>query len=129
MWSPPSWRVTFLPGASVPYEGHAWKNVDARPSGSISSPCGARAVTLFSFERPARHALLAGVPAAIPGRRVDARYLEGHGPAHLENCIVESGVLYQEIKRTRAHGGCLGTKSRRRTWAAAISLGELLNER
>src|SRR3954471_20857810 len=30
------------------------------------------------------------------------------------------------IKRTRAHGGCLGAKSRRRTWAAAISPGEVL---
>ena len=25
----------------------------------------------------------------------------------------------------RAHGGCLGTKRRRRTWQAAISFGEL----
>jgi hypothetical protein len=96
--------VTFLPGAPASHEGHAWNNVDARPSGSISSPWGARAVTLFSFERPARHALLAGVPAAQMGRRVDARYLEGHGPAHLENCIVEKWCSLprdQENKGTR----------------------------
>jgi len=30
------------------------------------------------------------------------------------------------IKRIRAHGGCLGAESRRRTWAAAISAGEVL---
>jgi len=30
------------------------------------------------------------------------------------------------IKRQRAHGGCLGARSRRRTWAAAISPGEEL---
>jgi hypothetical protein len=45
---------------------------------------------------------------------------------HLENSIATSitGVLL--IKRTRAHDGCLGTESRRRTWAAAISPGETL---
>jgi len=31
-------------------------------------------------------------------------------------------------KLIRAHGGCLGTRSRRRTWEAAISLGELPSE-
>ena len=30
-----------------------------------------------------------------------------------------------QIKLLRAHGGCLGAKRRRRTWLAAISLGEL----
>ena len=29
-----------------------------------------------------------------------------------------------KVKLIRAHGGCLGTRSRRRTWLAAISLGE-----
>ena len=29
------------------------------------------------------------------------------------------------VKRSSAHGGCLGTSRRRRTWQAAISLGEL----
>jgi hypothetical protein len=31
------------------------------------------------------------------------------------------------VKIVRAHGGCLGTRSRRRTWTAAISRGETLN--
>jgi hypothetical protein len=31
------------------------------------------------------------------------------------------------VKIIRAHGGCLGTRSRRRTWTAAISRGEALN--
>jgi hypothetical protein len=29
-----------------------------------------------------------------------------------------------KVKLLRAHGGCLGTESRRRTWLTAISLGE-----
>jgi len=29
------------------------------------------------------------------------------------------------VKLLRAHGGCLGTRSRRRTWEPAISAGEL----
>jgi hypothetical protein len=31
------------------------------------------------------------------------------------------------VKIVRAHGGCLGTRRRRRTWTAAISHGEVLN--
>jgi hypothetical protein len=31
------------------------------------------------------------------------------------------------VKIVRVYGGCLGTKSRRRTWTAAISRGEALN--
>src|SRR4051794_28869018 len=44
---------------------------------------------------------------------------------HLENSIA---AIYEffTIKRLRAHGGCLGAKGGRRTWAAAISRGELL---
>ena len=30
------------------------------------------------------------------------------------------------VKLERAYGGCLGVERRRRTWTAAISLGELL---
>ena len=45
--------------------------------------------------------------------------------AHLENSIAVTSEFFT-IKRIRAHGGCLGAKSRRRTWAAAISLGEVL---
>jgi hypothetical protein len=45
--------------------------------------------------------------------------------AHLENSIAVTSEFFM-IKRIRAHGGCLGAKSRRRTWAAAISSGEVL---
>jgi hypothetical protein len=73
----------------------------------------------LSFERPGPGALRRGSPAGPtftgsgpqPGplaRRADAR-------VYLENCIAVSGVFFElfgEIKRTRAHGGCLGTRSR-----------------
>ena len=45
--------------------------------------------------------------------------------AHLENSIATSHEFFL-IKRIRAHGGCLGVESRRRTWAAAKSPGEVL---
>ena len=35
---------------------------------------------------------------------------------------------YTWIKLLRAHGGCLGARSRRRAWWTAISLGELSNK-
>ena len=35
-------------------------------------------------------------------------------------------ALRDKVKLQRAHGGCLGNERRRRTWTAAISLGELL---
>ena len=51
----------------------------------------------------------------------------GSARADLENSIVVSSEFFT-IKRLRAHGGCLGAKSRRRTWAAAISPGEVLTD-
>ena len=44
---------------------------------------------------------------------------------HLENSIAVTSEFFT-IKRLRAYGGCLGAKSRRRTWTAAISEGEVL---
>jgi hypothetical protein len=38
--------------------------------------------------------------------------------------IEKSGM----VKLLRAYGGCLGVRRRRKTWMAAISLGELSNE-
>ena len=70
---------------------------------------------LLSFERPARRRLLAG-----PG----PGYLSGEFRlfADLENCTVanDTGITGQSrkalpeitVKIVRAHGGCLGTKSR-----------------
>jgi hypothetical protein len=34
-------------------------------------------------------------------------------------------IVGEKVKLLRAHGGCLGARSRRRTWPAAISLGKL----
>jgi hypothetical protein len=79
----------------------AWKNVDLDVH------------TLLSFERPASK------PALLLACDFDALAL------HLENSIAATTVFFT-IKRLRAHGGCLGARSRRRTWAAAISPGEEL---
>jgi hypothetical protein len=68
--------------------------------------------TLLSFERPAL------APVLSVGRK----------PVHLENSIAATHVFFL-IKRTRAHGGCLGAESRRRTWAAAKSPGKVLTNR
>jgi hypothetical protein len=56
----------------------------------------------------------------------------------LENCTVgqiNSGITDRAfalgqitVKIIRAHGGCLGTRSRRRAWTTAISHGEVLND-
>src|SRR6185312_3990956 len=64
-----------------------------------------RRLTLLSFERPLHSAVY----------------------THLENSIAATHVFFS-IKRTRAHGGCLGAESRRRTWAAAKSPGEVLTD-
>jgi hypothetical protein len=72
---------------------------------------------LLSFERPARRRLLAGPgPGLLSG--------EFCLFADLENCTVanDTGITGQSrkalpkitVKIVRAHGGCLGTKSRRR---------------
>jgi hypothetical protein len=66
----------------------AWNNVDLDVA----------VRTLLSFERPCPRrggSLLGGPPARV----------------HLENSIVATHVFFL-IKRTRAHGGCLGAKSR-----------------
>ena len=44
----------------------------------------------------------------------------------VENCTVDASIFV--VKLLRAYGGCLGTRSRRRTWEAAIGLGELSTE-
>src|SRR5207344_2522261 len=74
--------------------------------------------SLLSFERPG-HAVVADSRARC------FSWGEPNARAHLENSIVAKCEFFT-IKRLRAHGGCLGAKSRRRTWAAAISPGEVL---
>jgi hypothetical protein len=74
--------------------------------------------TLLSFERP---------HGGVPPLRASA---------DLENCIRQRWVIdgssasapeLLTVKMSRAHGECLGTRRRRRTWTAAISRGEALN--
>ena len=36
--------------------------------------------------------------------------------------------MKEVVKLERANGGCLGVRRRRKTWKAAKSFGELLNE-
>ena len=83
---------------------------------------------------------------SFEGPRVEALHLAA--PAELENCIkakrvfcaarafARDGVQHRPrprarpeltVKMLRAHGGCLGTRSRGRTWTAAISRGKALN--
>src|SRR3954451_6383601 len=75
------------------------------------------------------------VPAAWETDRSSARTTRTCGHAamswdrarpYLENCTVDASIFVAKL--LRAHGGCLGTRSRRRTWEAAISLGELPTE-
>ncbi len=64
-----------------------------------------------------------------------AKILRLSASAELENCTKAKRVFatparergWLTVKMLRAHGGCLGTRSRRRTWTAAISRGEALN--
>ena len=48
----------------------------------------------------------------------------------VENCTVDASIfeIVFVVKFLSAQGGCLGTRSRRRTWQPAISLGELASE-
>ena len=62
-------------------------------------------------------------------RRKAARQTESSRPS-LENCTVDASIKIKVfvVKLVRAFGGCLGIRSRRRTWEPAISLGELVTE-
>jgi len=85
----------------------AWKYVDLGTSTSLAMSSGedVRACScvrsgsaLLSFERPASSSVFSF------GRTLGAG-------AHLENSIAAYNVFFT-IKRLRAHGGCLGAKSR-----------------
>src|SRR6266567_8158372 len=45
------------------------------------------------------------------------------GCVFVETCTVDASIFV--VKLLRAHGECVGTRSRLRTWVAAIGLGEL----
>ena len=64
-------------------------------------------------ERPRSRAIYArslGRRANRGTRRSRARYRP-----YFENCIVDASIISVVAKLLRAHGGCLGTRSRRRT--------------
>ena len=86
--------------------------VAVRILGSPRTTSTSTKITLLSFERP-----------ALPAFQLGA-----NGRVHLENSIAATTVFFM-IKRLRAHGGCLGARSRRRTWAAAKSPGKELTIR
>ena len=86
--------------------------VAVRILGSPRTTSTSTKFTLLSFERP-----------ALPAFQLGAI-----GRVHLENSIAATTVFFM-IKRLRAHGGCLGARSRRRTWAAAKSPGKELTIR
>ena len=69
--------------------------VAVRILGSPRTTSTSTKITLLSFERP-----------ALPAFQLGAI-----GRVHLENSIAATHVFFS-IKRTRAHGGCLGAKSR-----------------
>ena len=50
----------------------------------------------------------------------------GVGRLFVENFTVDASIFVFAcvFKFLRAHGGCLGTRNRRRTWESAICLGE-----
>ena len=78
-----------------------------------------------------------GAVSLLSFRGPRADDLRSPASAELENCTkANKGYLPRlrvraraelTVKMLRAHGGCLGTRSRRRTWTAAISRGEAPN--
>ena len=80
-----------------PEDVETWKYVDL----VVKRPIVRFRATLFSFERP----------RSSRGRPF--QLVEHALHAHLEICIViVSKVMCSSVKILRAHGGCLGTRSR-----------------
>jgi hypothetical protein len=83
------------------------------------------------------HARRLGAASLLSFQGPRAEGLRPAASVELENCtkanmgiraawrLAREAVL--TVKIFRAYGGCLGTRSRRRTWTAAISRGEALN--
>ena len=84
--------------------------------------CGVEGVTGLLFENYI-------VDASILKQFFDEPGLASPFGAGLFHGSLEKLYLIFVVKFLRAHGGCLGIRSRRRTWESAISLGELITER
>src|SRR5215204_5904291 len=80
---------------------------------------------LLSFERPAGESLRLRprrtLKTAQLAKQRKITVVTGVGPK------VQRRPSTITVKIVRAHGGCLGIRSRRRAWTAAISRGEVLN--
>jgi hypothetical protein len=81
---------------SVPDFSLARAHLFIRPNNRLAWNYVDLDTTLLSFERP-----------SLSGGFSHGR----SSPPHLENSIATHNVFFS-IKRTRAHGGCLGAKSR-----------------
>jgi hypothetical protein len=75
---------------------------------------------LLSFEGPSTEALRRPASAELENCTEPKKGLNTHRRARERGAVLT-------VKIVRASGGCLGTRSRRRTWTAAISRGEALN--
>jgi hypothetical protein len=86
---------------------------------------------LLSFEGPRAEVLRRRASAMLENcTKAKNGYLRRPRPAGAaEHAPNAPGRARSEltVKMLRAHGGCLGTRSRGRTWTAAISRGEALN--
>src|SRR3954452_1741451 len=104
--------------------------LDGTVVGTLLSPEGAElsALRRSSFPASAGSATLNTSdrfgPRTAPHRCT--RGSSAAGRPYLENCTVDASIFVAKL--IRAHGGCLGTRSRRRTWEAAKSPGELSTE-
>ena len=99
--------------------------VAAGPSGPVAAPR-----SLLSFEGPRAEVLRSGASAKLENCTKAKRVFAPSVPAGAA-AYAPSGPLGDRaeltVKMLRAHGGCLGTRSRGRTRTAAISRGEALN--
>ena len=76
--------------------------------GTLLGPEGSAALRVDSLRDDSRRtASTSDVLADVRGE------IESHPRPHLENCTVDASIFV--VKLLRAHGGCLGTRSRRRT--------------
>src|SRR3954451_13348636 len=102
-----------------------------RGRGGGRAQCSAPAPrSLLSFEGPRAEVLRSRASAKLENctkaKRVLAPFVPSGAAAHSAD---RADVARTEltVKMLRAHGGCLGTRSRGRTRTAAISRGEALN--
>ena len=117
--------ITSFLGRHFPNVDRTWPLVAAQPRAERR-----RHGSLLSFEGPRAEDLGSTASAklencTIAKKGIYAARAFGCGGVKHRPCLRARKEL--TVKMLRAHGGCLGTRSRRRTWTAAISRGEALN--